>query len=361
MACRYRGGKEKKETEEREQKMTGKVRAVCTSAGKGTGKSPVEEAHFREGWGIEGDAHAGAWHRQVSLLAEETVEEFNERGGDAKAGDFGENLLVSGIDFQALAVGSRLRIRPDGPTGQAAGQRQGDHLGKPGEDSREKTEDPTGGVLLEMTQIGKTCHKECAIKKRVGVCVMPVHGIFARVLRGGLVRPGDRVEVIEAAEDRPYTAAVITLSDRAYGGIYEDKSGPEAAEILRAEGYIVEETLLLPDDPKRLKEELMRLADLRQISLILTSGGTGFSMRDRTPEATLEVADRQAPGIAEAIRARSLELTDHAMLSRGVSVIRGRSLIVNLPGSVGAVRESLGFIMAALPHGLGILRGTEDN
>ncbi len=128
--------------------------------------------------------------------------------------------------------------------------------------------------------------------------------------------------------------------------------------MLDKAGYEVVELLLLPDEPEQLKSQLIRLADGRQVDLILTSGGTGFSLRDRTPEATMEVADRNAPGIAEAIRYKSMEITDRAMLSRGVSVIRGRTLIVNLPGSPKAVKESLEFIMEPLGHGLGILRGS---
>ena len=107
-----------------------------------------------------------------------------------------------------------------------------------------------------------------------------------------------------------------------------------------------------------LKHHLVRLADSRQVDLVVTSGGTGFSMRDQTPEATLAVADRNAPGIAEYIRMKSMQITDRAMLSRGVSVIRKKTLIVNLPGSPKAVKESLGFILGALDHGLKILRGT---
>lgn len=325
---------------------SGKVRAVCVSSRKGTAKRPVEAAIFLENYGIEGDAHAGTWHRQISLLSADKVDEFNaalaektekSRGKAAEAsgtgmkngtvmpGAFGENLLVEGFDFQTLPVGTRFRI---------------------------------GDVLLEMTQVGKACHNACEIRRKMGICIMPTDGVFARVLHSGTVKKGDTVEMIEADPQRPFTAAVITLSDRAAAGIYEDRSGPEAARILEENGYDVAETILLPDEPEKLKAELMRLADQRQVSLVLTSGGTGFSLRDRTPEATLAVADRNAPGIAEAIRVKSLAVTDHAMLSRGVSVIRKRTLIVNLPGSVKAVRESLGFILAALPHGLGILRGT---
>lgn len=352
------------------ERMEGIVRAVCVSDRKGVAKRPVEQAHLIRDYGIEQDAHAGKWHRQISLLSQEKVDAFNQSGAGVKDGDFGENLLVSGIDFANLPVGTRFRIHgPEGSVSQPEdthrdGSRDGreDVPGKRNEDqTRGKTADAREPVLLELTQIGKACHTECAIKKRVGVCIMPTNGVFAKVVSGGYVRPGDVVEVLDPDPARPYTAAVITLSDRAYQGVYEDRSGPEAAEILSGKGYDVVETVLLPDDPERLKTELKRLADQRQVSLVITSGGTGFSERDRTPEATSEVADRNAPGIAEAIRVKSLQITDHAMLSRGVSVIRGKTLIVNLPGSVKAVRESLGFILGALDHGLGILRGTADN
>ena len=137
-----------------------------------------------------------------------------------------------------------------------------------------------------------------------------------------------------------------------------DESGPAAVRMLKEAGYEVVETMIVPDEPAVLKTQMIRLADGRQVDLILTSGGTGFSMRDQTPEATLAVADRNAPGIAEYIRLRSMEKTNRAMLSRGVSVIRKKTLIVNLPGSPKAVQESLGFILDSLEHGLKILRGT---
>ncbi len=159
-------------------------------------------------------------------------------------------------------------------------------------------------------------------------------------------------------KERPFTAAVITLSDKGAKGERVDESGPAAAQMLREAGYAVTQTLLLPDEPELLKKELIRLADECGVDLIITSGGTGFSMRDRTPEATMEVADRNAPGIAEYIRMRSMQITDRAVLSRGASVLRGSTLIVNLPGSPKAVRESLGFILHPLDHGLKILRGS---
>ncbi len=304
---------------------TGIVRAICISTVRGVEKKRIDEGHFLRDFGIEGDAHAGNWHRQVSLLSYDRVEAFNARGAEVKDGAFGENLVVEGIDFRSLPVGTRLVC---------------------------------GEVELEMTQIGKECHSHCAIYQRMGECIMPREGVFAKVIREGIIRQGDVMEVRAADPGRPLTAAVITLSDKGAKGERKDESGPAAKEILEKAGYVVLELLLLPDEPSLLKKELIRLADSRQADLVLTSGGTGFSMRDRTPEATMEIAERNAPGIAEAIRYRSMEVTDRAMLGRGVSVIRKKTLIVNLPGSPRAVRESLGFILGALEHGLNILRGS---
>ena len=187
---------------------------------------------------------------------------------------------------------------------------------------------------------------------------MPREGVFAEVLEEGEIRPGDEMTVTLPDPDRPFTAAVITLSDKGAKGERKDESGPAAAAMLEEAGYEIVETLILPDEPSLLKKELCRLADQRQVDLIITSGGTGFSLRDQTPEATMAVADRNAPGIAEYIRMRSAQITDRAMLSRGASVIRKGSLIINLPGSPKAVKESLGFILGALDHGLKILRGS---
>ncbi len=154
-----------------------------------------------------------------------------------------------------------------------------------------------------------------------------------------------------------FRAAVVTLSDKGSRGEREDKSGPAIAARLRENGYDVAEQLLLPDGREMLESELIRLCDRVGVDLILTTGGTGFSPRDVTPEATLAVADRLVPGIAEAIRAESLRLTKHAMLSRAVSVIRGGTLIVNLPGSPRACMESMDVFLDAIPHGLSLLKG----
>lgn len=155
--------------------------------------------------------------------------------------------------------------------------------------------------------------------------------------------------------------AVITLSDSGYAGQREDKSGPLVRAMAEEAGYQVVHTALLPDGVEPLAGELKRLCDGDLADLILTTGGTGFSPTDLTPEATLSVVERTAPGIAEAMRWQSLQITSRAMLSRAAAGIRGRTLIVNLPGSPKAVRECLTFILPALGHGVEILRGTADN
>lgn len=152
-----------------------------------------------------------------------------------------------------------------------------------------------------------------------------------------------------------WKAAVVTLSDKGYAGEREDKSGPLICEILTESGYDVQETILLPDEKEEIKKYLCKLCDEKSVDIIFTTGGTGFSPRDCTPEATMDIAQRNAPGIAEAMRLASLKITPRAMLSRGVSVIRGKTLIINLPGSPKAVRENLEAVLPSLDHGLAIL------
>lgn len=153
-----------------------------------------------------------------------------------------------------------------------------------------------------------------------------------------------------------YTAGVITLSDKGYSGERKDTSGAAAAEILKKKGWDVIYRSILPDNFDEIKSELERCCDELDLSLICTTGGTGFSKRDVTPEATLAVVERQAKGIPEAMRAESRKFTDRAMLSRAEAGIRGSSLIINLPGSEKAVRECLGAILDTVKHGVEILR-----
>ena len=156
-----------------------------------------------------------------------------------------------------------------------------------------------------------------------------------------------------------YTAAVITVSDRAYSGAYQDKSGPAIEELLRSARYAVTDTIIIPDENFMIQETLIKECE-KGVHLIVTTGGTGFAPRDVTPEATAKVIERKAPGIAEYMRMQSAIQTPKAILSRGIAGIRGTSLIINLPGSPHGATENLSFVLPALRHGLDMLNGVKD-
>ena len=152
-----------------------------------------------------------------------------------------------------------------------------------------------------------------------------------------------------------YTAAVITVSDKGYRGQREDTSGPNLVKILTEKGFTVTYTSIVPDEPDMIKEQLVKCADELKIALVLTTGGTGFSPRDITPEATMEVVERLTPGIPEAMRAESMKITPKGCLSRSAAGIRGRSLIINLPGSKKASAENILAVIDPVAHGLDML------
>lgn len=154
-----------------------------------------------------------------------------------------------------------------------------------------------------------------------------------------------------------FRVGIIISSDKGYKGTREDKSGELIKEIVELKGYKVERKVIVPDEEDKIIEEIKYMSDNLKVDLILTTGGTGFSPRDVTPEATIMVCDRMANGISEAIRAYSLSITPRAMLSRAVSGIRKETLIINLPGSPKAVEESLNYIIDSVTHGLEILTG----
>jgi len=300
----------------------GKVLAVCISNKKGTSKNRIGEGILRENYGLEGDAHAGKGLRQVSLLADETLKEIKKKGIKIGCGGFGENLTTTEIEIPSLLVSTRLKV------GKSA--------------------------LLEITQIGKTCQKPCEIYRRLGNCILPSQGVFARVLSGGKVKEGDR---ITSGSERKILAGVLTISDRCASGEREDKSGVLLKEALKALAAEVVLYKLIPDDFREIVKTLKNWSGSGIINLILTTGGTGPSLRDVTPEATREVLDREMPGFAEIIRAEGAKKTVRAYLSRGVAGIRGKTLIVNLPGSPQGAKDSLEIISPILEHAIEVMEG----
>mgnify|MGYP000050081833 CR=1 FL=1 len=305
----------------------GTVEFLCTSEKKGTRKAPSSSAEFVAGQGIRGDAHAGPWHRQVSLLAAEDVEEIRRRGlPDLKPGDFAENVVLSGVGLAALGLGSRIRLGS-------------------------QTE-------LSITQLGKVCHQRCAIYHQTGDCIMPRLGLFARVLSGGIVASGDAAEVLEVIPREQIQAVVLTISDRCSQGTAVDTAGPPVRRLIENHlGARVYAARILPDEKDQIARALKHYSDGHSIDLVLAVGGTGFAPRDVTPEAVASVIERPTPGLDETMRRTSWENTPMAMLSRAVSGIRGGTLIISLPGSERAATENLQAILPALGHGLAKLRG----
>jgi molybdenum cofactor synthesis domain-containing protein len=305
----------------------GRVEAVCRSAQRGVRKEPCASALFVADHGVEGDAHAGTGHRQVSVLTVEDIDGMRRQGlPGLEFGDFGENVVVSDLDLSALGLGSRLRL---------------------------------GSIVeISVTQLGKDCHARCAIYRKAGDCIMPRLGLFARVRRGGEVAPGDIAEISTVVSREVFQVVVLTISDRCSRGTTEDSAGPAVARRIEdAIGAHVYATEIVPDERETIAGRLRHYSDGHSIDLVVTVGGTGFAPRDVTPEAVSEVVERRTPGLDEAMRLASLRETPHAMLSRAVSGIRGSTLILALPGSERGGLENLEAVLPALPHGLAKLRG----
>jgi molybdenum cofactor synthesis domain-containing protein len=303
------------------------VVSVNVSEQKGTVKRPVGRITL-DARGVQGDAHAGPGHRQVSLLGQESIARLAGRMGRAIGpGEFGENVTLRGLDVRGVAVLDRLRF---------------------------------GEVELEVAQIGKECHgARCAIFREVGQCVMPVEGIFGRVLRGGCLAAGEQ----GIHDSRLLRFLILTLSDRAAAGQYEDRSGPRIRALV--EGWLAGrrwhpriDAKILPDDAGQLRAELLA-ALAAGADVIFTTGGTGVGPRDITPETAAAVCQRLIPGIMENIRLKFGALKPNALLSRAIAGVAGTTQIYTLPGSVPAVEEYLGEILKTLEHLIFMLHGLD--
>ena len=308
---------------------TARVISVNISEKKGTVKHPVERITVTES-GVLDDAHAGKWHRQVSMLAMESIEKFSiEAKRKIRCGEFAENITTRGIELAACAVFDRFKI---------------------------------GETELELTQIGKECHgTSCAIFKEVGNCVMPKEGIFCRVLKTGIILPGSPILHVP----KVIRVAIVTLSDRASGGTYEDRSGPKIRELLETffstgNQRVEYENLLIPDDAKALQKILNKHKN-DKTDFLFTTGGTGIGKRDITVETVSALLDKEIPGIMELIRVKYGMKKPNALLSRGVAGTMGKTIVYTLPGSVRAVSEYLSEITKTMEHTLYMLHGIDKH
>jgi molybdopterin adenylyltransferase len=306
-----------------------KVVSVNISEKKGTIKKPAPQIELTM-TGVKEDAHSGTWHRQVSLLGTESIEKFSkEAGRKVNFGEFAENITTSGAELYKFLPLDRLIC---------------------------------GETELEVTQIGKECHgTSCAIFKEVGNCVMPKEGIFCRVIRGGILKSG--MELIY--KPKIFNIHIITLSDRASQGEYEDKSGPRITELLH-EFFTIHYSLftihysLIPDDPQKLKE-LLNQSKEDKTDFIFTTGGTGIGPRDFTPDIVKPLLDKEIPGIMDMIRIKYGAEKPNALLSRSIAGVMDQSLIFTLPGSVKAVNEYLPEIFKSMVHMIYMLHGLDKH
>ena len=300
------------------------VKSLNISEKKGTKKTPIPEIELNE-LGLVGDSHAGNWHRQVSLLGLESYERFVKTVGRMlDPGDFAENITTEGVELKDTKILDRF---------------------------------VSDSLELEVTQIGKKCHFGCEILKEAGACIMPKEGIFCRVVKGGILKPGHQFDYAP----RSIEIRIITLSDRASAGEYEDLSGPEIEKLLVA-GFetthwrIAVERVLIPDDAELLKQKIQQAKE-EGTDVVFTTGGTGLGPRDITPDVVVPMLDRELPGVMEFIRMKHGGRLPSALLSRSVAGTIGDALIYTLPGSVKAVREYTEEILRTLPHSLLMLHG----
>jgi molybdenum cofactor synthesis domain-containing protein len=298
--------------------------SVNISEEKGTVKVPVNQIDLIDK-GVRGDAHAGSWHRQVSLLAKESIAQAEKTAGEKfPDGTFAENITTQGIEIHKTNILDRF---------------------------------VNDSVALEVTQIGKKCHAKCAIGRKVGNCIMPLEGIFARVVAGGVLKPGDKLEY----HPKIFRIRIITLSDRAAAGEYDDQSGPEIKRGCTAWAEQNRLTLqcdkeIIPDDRELLEKEL-EASLAGQYDMVFTTGSTGIGERDIAPETISGFLEKEIPGVMEMVRMKYGAEKPNAFLSRSVCGTHRKTLVFALPGSPKAVREYLEEIRKILFHMILMVHG----
>jgi len=308
---------------------TFKILSVNSSEKKGTVKKPVDAIHM-DHRGIVGDAHAGLWHRQVSLLGIESIDKMQQSlGRELQYGEFAENITTSGFQLFTMKPLDRLI---------------------------------SGNVVLEVTQIGKKCHgSNCAIFKETGDCVMPSEGVFCRVIQGGKLKAGDGFTY----QPRILRVSVITVSDRVSRGEYEDKSGPalkdQIQKFFSENGRNIEvENIIVPDEEIALKgiilQSITKVADI-----IFTTGGTGIGERDITPETVKPLLNKEITGIMEMIRVKYGMQFPNALISRCVAGTIDKTLVYTLPGNPKAIKEYTDEIFPTIEHSLRMIYNIDSH
>jgi molybdopterin adenylyltransferase len=291
--------------------------SVNISDKKGIVKHPVESIILNYN-GIAGDAHAGDWHRQISLLAQESITQAEQQANNTfPPGTFAENITTKGIEIHKTALLDRF---------------------------------VNENIELEVTQIGKKCHNTCAIGKQIGNCIMPLEGIFCRVIKGGELKAGDLLDYVP----RIIKVQIITLSDRASKGIYEDRSGPMIKDLIAAyftsvnRHFLIKNTIL-PDNGKLLREAI-ETAVSQNTDIIVTTGGTGIGPRDISPDVIKPMLEKEINGIMELVRVKYGMQNPNAVISRSVAGTIGNTLVYCLPGSPKAISEYMTEILPTLEH-----------
>ena len=303
--------------------------SVNISKEKGTPKTPVDSIELNYE-GVAGDAHAGKWHRQVSLLGAESFEAFSTiTGKHFNYGEFAENITTRGLKLNDTRPGDRLCNQ---------------------------------NVDLMITQIGKKCHGSgCSIFNEVGTCIMPKEGIFAKVIKQGSLKAADILEYIP----KVYRIGVITLSTRASMGVYPDLSGPQIISDMEAYAKIVGwntvfEYHLIADDKEMLGTILKTMTE-SGTDIIFTTGGTGIGPEDFTPEVVKPFFDKEIPGIMEDVRLKYGAEKPNALVSRSIAGLAKESLIFTLPGSKKAVTEYMIEITPLLEHLIFMRMGIDNH
>ncbi len=300
------------------------ILSVNVSEKKGIVKTPVDKITINHK-GIVGDAHAGIWHRQISLLAQESIDRAELKAKNTfPPGTFAENLTTRGIELAKTSILDRF---------------------------------VNNEMEMEVTQIGKKCHSQCAIGQQIGDCIMPAEGIFCRTIKGGEIKAGTTFSYVP----KIFKVKIVVLSDRASAGVYEDKSGKLIDKLcdewFQSKNMKVDiETEIIPDEKDQLVEVLTH-SFKNKTDLIFTTGSTGIGERDIAPETIAPLLDKQITGIMELVRVKYGMKNPNAVLSRSIAGTKDKTLLFALPGNPKAVNEYLSEIFAVLFHSFLMLHG----